>query len=121
MYLIILGLALGLVMGAFLQFNIPPEYTRYTAVAIIGLLDSIFGAVRASVEKKYNTTVFLTGLTFNMIFAVIITFFGDKLNLDLYLAVSIAFMIRILANIGSIKSATVSMIQKKISNNPLKD
>jgi len=115
MYLIIVALALGLIIGTFLQFNIPPEYTRYTAVAIIGVMDSIFGAVRASVEGKYNTTTFLTGLFFNMIFAVIITFFGDKLNLDLYLAVSIAFMIRILANIGSIKSATVTAIQKKIT------
>ena len=58
MYLIILGLAFGLVIGGFLQFNIPPEYTRYTAVAIIGILDSLFGAIRASVEKKFNAVVF---------------------------------------------------------------
>lgn len=115
MYLIIMGLALGLILGGFLQINIPPEYTRYTAVAIVGVLDSVFGAVRASIDNKYNTTIFITGLIFNMIFAVIITFFGDKLNLDLYLAVSIAFMIRILSNIGSIKTATVNLIQKKIT------
>jgi small basic protein len=110
-----MGLALGLILGGFLQINIPPEYTRYTAVAIVGVLDSVFGAVRASIDNKYNTTIFITGLIFNMIFAVIITFFGDKLNLDLYLAVSIAFMIRILSNIGSIKTATVNLIQKKIT------
>jgi small basic protein len=117
MYLIIAGITFGLVIGTFLQFNIPPEYSRYTAVAVIGILDSLFGALRASIEKKYDTTIFLTGLAFNMAMAVLITFLGDKLNLDLYLAILVAFMIRILANIGIIKTSTVTLIQKKISKN----
>jgi small basic protein len=119
MYLIILGLTLGLIIGGFLQFDIPPEYARYTAVAIIGILDSLFGAVRASVEKKYSTYIFLTGLAFNMAIAVLITFFGDKLNLDLYLAILVAFMIRILANIGQIKTVALSKLQKKVTEKSL--
>lgn len=115
MYLIILGLALGLIIGGFLQIDIPPEYARYTAVAIIGILDSLFGAIRASVEKKYDTTIFITGLAFNMAIAVLITFFGDKLNLDLYLAILVAFMIRIFANIGQIKTTTLSRLQKRVT------
>ena len=113
MVFIFLGLVLGLSIGAFLQFDIPPELTRYTAVAIIGLLDSLFGAIKAQVEKKYDTTVFVSGLLFNMVVAMVITFFGDKLNLDLYLAIIIAFTIRILSNIGTIKTFTVSKIQKR--------
>lgn len=116
MYLIILGLSLGLVIGAFLRIDIPPELARYTAVAIIGVFDSLFGAIRASIEKKYSTTVFMTGLAFNMLIAVLITFIGDKLNLDLYLAILVAFMIRILANIGIIKSSTFEKL--KIFKNP---
>jgi small basic protein len=112
MYLVIIGLTIGLVIGGFLQFNIPPELTRYSAVAIIGVLDSIFGAVRASIENKYNTSIFLTGLAFNMIVAVLITFIGDKLNLDLYLAILVAFTFRIFANIGVIKTGTIDKILK---------
>ncbi len=63
-----------------------------------------------------NTLIFLTGLAFNMAIAVLITFFGDKLNLDLYLAILVAFMIRILANIGVIKTAAISTIQKRVFN-----
>ena len=118
MYLIILSLTLGLIIGGSLQFDIPPEYARYTAVAIIGVLDSLFGAVRASVEKRYDTMVFITGLAFNMAVAVLITFFGDKLNLDLYLAISVAFMIRIFANIGQIKTVTITKLQKKVEGKP---
>lgn len=115
MYLIIVGLTLGLIIGGFLRFNIPPEYTRYTAVAIVGILDSLFGAVKATFEKKYNTAIFLSGLAFNMLVAVFITFVGDKLNLDLYLAILVAFMIRIFANIGLIKTTTIDKYLKKDS------
>jgi small basic protein len=114
MYLIILELTLGLVIGGFLQIDIPPELTRYTAVAIVGVLDSLFGAIRASTENKYDTTVFLTGLAFNIIIAVLITFIGDKLNLDIYLAILVALTIRIFANVGIIKTSYVNKIMKKI-------
>ncbi len=107
MILIIFGLIFGLLIGTFLQLNIPPEYARYTAVAIVGIMDSIFGALRAQNEEKYDTTIFLTGLGFNMLMAMIITYFGDKLNLDLYIAVLVAFTIRIFLNIGIIKTKTI--------------
>lgn len=113
MYLIILGLSLGLIIGGFLRFDIPPEYARYTAVAIVGILDSLFGAIKASVERKFDLVIFISGLAFNMIIAVFITFLGDKLNLDLYLGILVAFMIRIFANIGVIKMTTVDLLREK--------
>lgn len=118
MYLIILGLALGLIFGAFLKFDIPPEYARYTAVAILGMLDSLFGAIRAQIEGKYNTVIFISGLAFNMAMAVLITFFGDKLNLDLYLAILIAFTIRIFLNLGIIRTTTIDRLR---SNKQIKE
>jgi len=116
MYLIILGLTLGLVIGGFMQFNIPPEYARYSAVAIVGVVDSLFGAIRASVENKYNSAVFLTGLGFNILVGILFSFIGDKLNLDIYLAVLVAFTIRIFSNIGLIKAHTVERITSRTSN-----
>lgn len=113
MYLIVLGLSLGLIIGAFLRIDIPPEFARYTAVAIVGILDSIFGAIRASVENKYDTTTFITGLAFNMVIAVLITYVGDKLNLDIYMAILVAFTIRIFANIGIIKTTTLGKLWSK--------
>lgn len=113
MIVIILGLILGLVIGTFLQVNIPPEFARYTAVAIVGIIDSIFGALRASNEEKYDTTIFLSGLAFNMILAMLITYFGDKLNLDLYLAVLVAFTMRIFLNIGIIRTKTIENLRNR--------
>ncbi|MFA5927320.1 MAG: small basic family protein [Patescibacteria group bacterium] len=115
MYIILLSIIFGLILGTFIRIDIPPELTRYTAVAIVGILDSIFGAVRASIDNKYNTTIFLSGLAFNMFIAVLITYVGDKLNLDLYLAILVALTIRIFSNIGMIKSTTLEKMARKSS------
>lgn len=111
MYFIIIGLALGIIIGGFLQLDIPPIYSRYTAVAILGVLDSLFGAIRSEVEHKFDTIVFISGLFFNILLAVIITYFGDKLNLDLYLAILIVFTMRIFQNTGIIKSTAINTIK----------
>jgi small basic protein len=113
MILIIFGLIFGLLIGTFLQIDIPAEYARYSAVAIIGIMDSVFGAIRAQNEQKYDTTIFLTGLAFNMFLAMIITYFGDKLNLDLYLAILVAFTMRMFLNIGIIRTKTIENIRSR--------
>ena len=113
MIIIVLGLIFGLLIGTFLQVNIPPEYARYTAVAIVGIIDSIFGAFRAQNEEKYDTTIFLSGLFFNMVLAMLITYFGDKLNLDLYLAVLVAFTMRIFLNIGIVRTKTIENFRRR--------
>ena len=111
MYFVFIGILLGILIGSFLKINIPPEYARYTAVAIIGVIDSIFGALRAETERKYDSLVFLTGVTFNIALAIFITYIGDKLNVDLYLAIIIAFTIRIFLNIGIIRTSSIAKIR----------
>lgn len=113
MYFIVIGLTLGIIIGGFFQLDVPSIYSRYTAVALLGILDSLFGAIRSEVEHKFNTSIFLSGLLFNIMLAVIITYFGDKLNLDLYLAILIVFTMRIFQNIGIIKSAAMETIRSR--------
>lgn len=111
MYFVVIGLTLGIIIGGFLQLDIPAFYSRYTAVAILGVLDSLFGAIRSEVENKFDTTIFASGLLFNILMAVIVTYFGDKLNLDLYLAILIVFTMRIFQNLGIIKSVAIENIK----------
>lgn len=105
MWYIFIGLTIGIIIGLYTPVEIPMEFARYTAVGILGILDSLLGAVRADLQKKYDTTIFLSGLIFNMILAMLITYLGDKLSLDLYLAVLIVFTFRIFANIATIRYA----------------
>ena len=108
MWYIFIGLLIGIIVGLYTPVEIPMEFARYTAVGILGILDSLFGAIRADLQRKYDTTIFLSGLLFNMILAILITYLGDKLSLDLYLAVLIVFTFRIFANIATIRYAFLS-------------
>ena len=99
----IIGLIIGIIAGIFVPLAIPIEFARYTAVGILAILDSILGAARADLQKKYDVTIFTSGLIFNMLLATIITYIGDRLGIDLYIAVLVVFMIRIFANIGTIR------------------
>ncbi len=99
----LVGLIIGIILGMVLPFDIAPEYSRYTAVAILAILDSIMGAIRAQVKGEYNTGNFVTGLIFYGILSAFFVYLGDKLNLDLYLGVIVVFMFRIMQNIGVIR------------------
>ncbi|MFA6521970.1 MAG: DUF1290 domain-containing protein, partial [Candidatus Gracilibacteria bacterium] len=86
----LLGILVGIIVGWFLPFTIPIEFTRYTAVVILGIVDSLIGAMRAQLSKNhYDQWIFATGLFFNMLLALGITLFGDMLGLDLYLAATV--------------------------------
>jgi small basic protein len=99
----LLGLLIGLLLGYVFPLTIPVEYARYTAVGIMGILDALFGGWKATLQKEYDAMIFLSGLFFNMFLAMIITWLGDRLSLDLYLAVLIFFTFRIFTNIGIIR------------------
>lgn len=99
----LLGIFAGTVLGVFIPFNIPVDYSRYTAVAILAILDSIIGAICAQSKKEFHTGNFITGLIFYMFLATFFVYLGDKLNLDLYLGIIVVFMFRILQNIGVLR------------------
>lgn len=99
----ILGLIIGIIIGVYTPLQIPVEYARYSAVGIIAVLDSVLGAIRADYQHRYNATIFISGLITNMVLAAVITYVGDRLGIDLYLAIIVAFTIRMLNNIGIVR------------------
>jgi small basic protein len=110
----IIGIIIGVLMGLTLNFPIPLELTKYTAVIIMGILDALFGAIRAEVTKdKFNAVIFITGLLFNVILSVAITLLGDKLGLDLYLAATFVFTFRIFSNVGITRRAILQNLLEK--------
>ena len=55
------GLLLGLILGVYCPFRVPPEYARLLAVAVMAGMDAVLGGVRASLEGNYDTQVFISG------------------------------------------------------------
>ena len=96
------GIVIGVILGVSSNASIPLELTKYSAVIIMGILDAIFGAIRAeATHDKFNGVIFISGLIFNIFLSVVITILGDRLGLDLYLAAAFVFTFRIFTNVGA--------------------
>ncbi len=103
MWIPLAGLLLGILLGLVLQVSVSFELARYSAVAILAALDSVLGAVRAELDGTFNERIFLSGFVTNALVAVLLTFVGDRLGIDLYLVALIAFGLRIFNNVALIR------------------
>ena len=103
MWIPLAGLLVGILLGLVFQVNVSFELARYTAVGIIAALDSVLGAVRAELEGQFSERIFITGFITNALVAVLLTFVGDRLGLDLYLVALIRFGFGIFQNVALIR------------------
>lgn len=102
-WLPVLGLVVGVAIGLVTDVNIPAAYSSYLSIAIIAALDTVFGGIRASMEKSFNGTVFITGFFTNTLVAALLAYVGVQLGVDLYLAAVVAFGVRLFQNIAVIR------------------
>jgi len=103
MWLPLLGLLLGLLLGSIFTFSVPIVFAKYLSIAVLSALDSLLGGFRALSEKRFDGTVLISGFLVNSILAAILAYLGDRLGLDLYLAAVIVFGMRIFNNISVLR------------------
>ncbi|MGA9348888.1 MAG: small basic family protein [Anaerolineae bacterium] len=103
MWLPIIGLLVGIVIGSIFSITIPAPYSRYTAIAILAASDSILGAARAYLEGQYDNRIFISGFCINALLAGFLTFVGDRLGVELYYAAIVAFGVRLFNNLAIIR------------------
>jgi len=103
MWLPIIGLLVGIVIGSIFSITIPAPYSRYTAIAILAASDSILGAARAYLEGQYDNRVFISGFCINALLAGFLTFVGGRLGVELYYAAIVAFGVRLFNNLAIIR------------------
>jgi small basic protein len=99
----VIGLALGIAMGLTFNVNIPVQYSSYMSIAILAALDTVFGGIRASLERHFDSSVFMSGFFFNTLLAALLAYIGAELGVDLYLAAVFAFGVRLFQNIATIR------------------
>jgi len=103
LWLAIISLAVGIVMGLNLPLVLPQAYAKYMSVAALAALDSVFGGIRAAMEDHFDNTIFITGFFSNTLLAAGLAFFGERLGMDLYLAAVVAFGVRLFQNLAIIR------------------
>ena len=111
-FAIIIGCIIGALIGANIP-TIPYTYSSYLAIAIIAALDSVFGGITSTLNKKFDMKIFLSGFFVNAILAMALTYLGQKLNVDIYLAAVIVFVGRMFNNLGMIRRYYVEKITTK--------
>jgi small basic protein len=99
----VLGLLIGIILGIVFDVNIPSKFSPYMSVAIFACLDSVFGAIRASLAKNFKADIFISGFFGNAVLAAGLAYVGDKLGVPVYLAAVIVFGGRIFNNFAVIR------------------
>ena len=96
---------------------IPYTFSGYLAVAIIAALDSVFGAFVGVIKKNFDMKIFVSGFFGNAILAIILTYLGERLNVDIYLAAIVVFVGRMFTNLSIIRRELVDKwMEKKVVN-----
>ncbi len=104
--MIILAIIIGCLVGIILGANAPVIsyiYSDYLAISIIAALDSVFGGITATLKENFDFKIFVTGFFGNAILSILLTFLGNKLNVDIYLAAIVVFVGRMFNNLTMIR------------------
>lgn len=99
---IIIGCILGAVLGIYAPI-IPYTYSGYVAIAIVAALDSVFGGILAVAKENFDFKIFVTGFFGNAILAMLLTYLGKKLNVDIYLAAIVVFVGRMFTDLSILR------------------
>jgi small basic protein len=103
-WLPIVGFLVGFSVVLRFPTDVPYDYGSYLSLATLAGLDSIFGGIRAGVEGKFRSDIFLSGFVVNMVLAVLLAFLGDQIGVtDLYLAAVVTLGGRIFLNLSLIR------------------
>lgn len=111
----VLGLIFGAVLAAFFPFTIPAIYAKYTSVAMLAALDTVFGGIRSALERTFDLSVFLTGFFSNSLLAALLVLLGEYLGIDLYYVALITFGLRVFNNTASIRNLLIKAYRMRRS------
>ena len=112
MWIVVVGLAMGVLIGLSFPNVLPASFASYLSIALLAALDSAFGGMRASLEGRFVPVTFVTGLVSNSVLAALLTYVGDKMGVPLFDASLFAFGFRIFQNLGAIRHDLVDRWMK---------
>ena len=122
MWIVILFcLVIGLLFGLHMPFMVPVFLAKYLSVAILAGLDSLFGGVRANLEKNFDSVILLTGFITNSLLAAGFAYIGDQLGVALYTAAVFVFGVRIFQNLAIIRRILLTNFRKQKPDIPMQN
>lgn len=113
MLIALIGILIGILMGLYIPFEFSTISSLYVSVGILAAIDSIIGALRASIENKFDGIIFISGFFVNAILAIALSYMGDKLGVPIYYSAIFVFGTRLFNNIGVIRRYTIDRYRGK--------
>ena len=118
-----LCIILGCIFGMLVGVNMPVvsyTYSSYVAIAIVAAMDTVLAGISSYIQKKFDIKIFITGFFGNAILSILLTYLGNKLNVDMYLAAVFVFVGRMFTNLAIIRRYYVEKISEKVEALKLK-
>ena len=118
--MVFIAILIGCIIGAILGMNapiIPYTMSGYLAISIIAALDSVFGGITSVLKGNFDLKIFVSGFFGNAILSIALTYLGERLNVDIYLAAIVVFVGRMFTNLAIIRRYYIDKWTKKISKN----
>ena len=115
--MIYIAILIGCLLGAIIGVHAPVisyTYSSYLAIAIIAALDTVFGGITSVIKKNFDLKIFLSGFFGNAILSIGLTYLGQRLNVDIYLAAVVVFVGRMFTNLAIIRRYYVDKWTKMI-------
>ena len=113
--MIIIAIVIGCIVGALIGINapvIPYTYSTFLAIAVVAALDSVFGGITSVLKKNFDLTIFISGFFCNSILSIALTYLGQKLNVDIYLAAIVVFVGRMFNNLSMTRRYYIEKFMK---------
>ena len=104
--MVIIAIVIGCIVGILAGMNapiIPYSMSGYLAISIVAALDSVFGGITSVLKGNFDLKIFVSGFFGNAILSILLTYLGEKLNVDIYLAAIIVFVGRMFTNLAIIR------------------
>lgn len=118
--MIYISIVIGCIVGACIGMASPVisyTYSSYLSIAIIAALDTVFGGIASVVRGNFDLKIFLSGFFGNSILSIALTYLGEKLNVDIYLAAIVVFVGRMFTNLAIIRRHYIDKWINKIESN----
>lgn len=112
---VLIGCILGVIIGL-LSPVISYTYSSYLSIAIIAALDTVFGGLASLAKKNFDLKIFLSGFFGNSILSIALTYLGNKLNVDIYLAAIVVFVGRMFTNLAILRRYYLDKWIKKMES-----
>jgi small basic protein len=91
----LIGLAVGAVIGLYLDPTVPVGLAPYLPIAVVAALDALFGGLRAVLDGIFDDRVFVVSFLSNVVVAALIVFLGDQLGVGTQLSTAVVVVLGI--------------------------